>query len=245
MTRLRPPLIAGMAGGVGTTVVAGLLGVPDSGVWVPGMPADVLVCRSVAHQLAAVTRAAASLNPAPVVVIVADCAEKAPAAVRDRAHMLEPNVAAVVWIPWLAPLREVADPAAAARDAVCADHPPRWAIAARLRREELLAAVTTVLNSDPIEPDDTAQPVADTQPDAQPITAPYQPPVPPLHPAAAPSAPAPSRAPSFPPPPAAGSDHWSVAPDAPRPRPEPHGPPPQARYTAIRSTGADGLRRTS
>ena len=51
-------------------------------------------------------------------VIVADCAEKAPAAVRDRAHMLEPNVTAVVWIPWLAPLREVADPAAAARDAV-------------------------------------------------------------------------------------------------------------------------------
>lgn len=239
MTRMRPPVIAGVAGGVGTTVVAGLLGVPDVGVWVPGMAADVLVCRSVAHQLAAVTRAAATLDPAPVVVIVADCAEKAPAAVRDRAHMLEPNVAAVVWIPWLAPLREVADPAAAARDAVLGDAPPRWAMAARVRREDLIAAVSTLVSTEPNGAHDVTHPVIDTEPSApdtpaEPRTTP-----------AAPSAPAPSRATSFPPPPATGADHWSVAPDAPPSRPASHGPPPQARYTALDPTGADGLRRTS
>ncbi|WP_150116657.1 hypothetical protein [Williamsia herbipolensis] len=243
MTRMRPPLIAGMAGGVGTTVVAGLLGAPDAGVWEPGMAADVLVCRSVAHQLAAVTRAAATLDPAPVVVIVADCAEKAPAAVRDRAHMLEPNVAAVIWIPWLAPLREVADPATAARDAVCADNPPRWAMAARLRREELLAAVTAILTTDPSGDAAPVPPAPDERPAAPAeVAPPYEPP---LRANTAPSAPVPTRAPSFPPPPATGSDHWTVAPDAPPPRPGPHGPPPQARYTAIGSTGADGLRRTS
>lgn len=244
MTRMRPPVIAGVAGGVGTTVVAGLLGVPDAGVWVPGMPADVLVCRSAAHQLAAVTRAAATLDPPPVVVIVADCAEKAPAAVRDRAHMLEPNVAAVVWIPWLAPLREVADPAAAARDAVLGDAPPRWAMAARVRREDLLAAVTTVLSAEPNNGDDATHPV-DTAPSAPEAPAEVAAAPPTSVQSAAPSAPAASRAPSFPPPPATGADHWSVAPDAPPSRSASHGPPPQARYTPLDSTGADGLRRTS
>ncbi len=244
MTRMRPPVIAGVAGGVGTTVVAGLLGVPDVGVWVPGMPADVLVCRSVAHQLAAVTRAAATLDPAPVVVIVADCAEKAPAAVRDRAHMLEPNVTAVVWIPWLAPLREVADPAAAARDAVLGDDPPRWVMTTRARREDLLAAVTTVVSAEPNDADEVTDPVIDTEPATPPPTEPRTPPAAPMQ-SAAPSAPAPSRAPSFPPPSATGADHWSVAPDAPPTRPTSHWPPPQARYTALGPTGADGLRRTS
>ncbi|MBT0568624.1 hypothetical protein [Williamsia sp. CHRR-6] len=247
---MRPPVIVGLAGGVGTTIVAGLLGVSDAGVWAPGMPADVLVCRSVAHQLAAITRAAAALPTSPVVVIVADCAEKPPAAVRDRARMLEPNVAAVVWIPWLPALREVADPAAAARDAVLADHPPRWALTARHRREELLAAVTTVVATDTTGMGEAPVAVCDGWPIATGPVVPRQWPNPQASSAAAspgPLVPAwpPTPSPPTPPPPAAGYDRWSVAPDAPPSRQGPRGSTPQPRTTALGSTGADGLRRTS
>ena len=237
MSPMRAPTVAGIGGGVGTTTVAPVLGAVDAGVWEPGTPVDVLVCRSVAHQLAAVTRAAATVQPSPVVVVVADCADKTPAVVRDRARMLEPNVAAVVWMPWLAPLREVANPPVFARDAICDPTPPRWALSARARREDLIAAVTTLITATPAQ--DTPRAPADVDEPRRGVVEDV-PPSPPIGGQAV-------RPPTaVPPPPAAGTDRWVVAPDAPPPsRPGPTGAAPTARLYDTHPRSADGLRRTS
>ncbi len=244
MSPMRPPQVAGIAGGVGTTVIATLLGAADTGRWVPGSHADVLVCRSVAAQLAAVTRAAATITPAPLVVIVADCPDTPPTQVRDRARMLEPDVAAVVWFPWLAPLREAAHPEHTARDAACAQTPPKWARTARLRRDSMIAALTDLLANSGDVVDEPAPPVHDNPPPPTPDRADISPPPPPEN---GPAVPAVSvmrpRPPAPPPPPAPPGDSWpGVRPDAPQPRQRPAAEP---RPRDVRPGDADGLRRTS
>ncbi len=254
MTAMRPPTVAGLAGGVGTTLIATLIGATDLGVFSPGETVDVLVCRSVAHQLAAVTAAAASMTPAPVVVIVADCADKPPRPVTDRARMLEPNVAAVLWCPWVPSLRAVAAPAAAARDGARTEPTPGWARGIRRCRDDLIAAVVDLLAATtpgPTEPSDLparsvpdgargpATPPADDPADTDPASGPLaqtdgqaagtlraiRPPHPPPPPPALPSV--------------DGDDGWSaITPDAPPAATRPGRAP-------VPSGDADRLRRTS
>ncbi len=108
------PRVGGVAGGVGTTVVAALLQGIDVGVVNPeGIePVQVLVCRSTAHSVQAAVILAARMPRTPVVVVVADCGDRPPASVRHRLHMAEPNLAAIVRVPWWPSLRDLDDPAA-------------------------------------------------------------------------------------------------------------------------------------
>lgn len=144
----RKPRVGGVAGGVGTSVIAGLIGAVDCGVVDDrSEPVDVLVCRSVSSDLVLATRLAAVFVPHPVVVINADCGDSPPAPVRDRARMLEPNVPALVWFPWMKELRSLTSPVDALRHAVLAEPPERWVVRARARRESLLQAVLPLVTS--------------------------------------------------------------------------------------------------
>jgi len=68
----------------------------------------VLVCRSTASSVQAAVILAACMPLTPVLAVVADCP---PATVRHRLHMAEPNLAAIVRVPWWPSLREADDPA--------------------------------------------------------------------------------------------------------------------------------------
>lgn len=155
----RQPVVGGVAGGVGTSLIAALIGAQDFGVVdEKSPPVDVLVCRSVSSDLAAATRLAAVFMPHPVVVINADCSDKPPPQVRDRARMMQPNVPAVLWFPWVKALRALATPIEAMRHEVVAEAPPEWVMPARRHREALLAAVLPLVTA--------PQPVDDPAPRA-------------------------------------------------------------------------------
>ncbi|WP_143695215.1 hypothetical protein [Williamsia sp. 1135] len=145
----RQPVVGGVGGGVGTSLIAALIGARDAGVVDDQSdPVDVLVCRSVSSDLAAATRLAAVFMPHPVVVINADCGDKPPAQVRDRARMMEPNVPAVLWFPWVKELRALATPIEAIRHDVVAEVPPAWVMRARSCREALVTAVLPLVTTD-------------------------------------------------------------------------------------------------
>lgn len=163
----RRPKIGGVAGGVGTSVVAALIGGEDIGVVSAGDAVDVLVCRSVSSQVALATRLAAAAPVAPVVVINADCGNRPPHQVRERARMLEPNVPSLLRLPWIEQARSMGDPPAGLRAAAIADTPDPWARDLRQFRGQLITEVTAlVLASPPPEssspPDEEEQPLRRT-----------------------------------------------------------------------------------
>lgn len=160
----RQPVVGGVAGGVGTSLIAALIGAQDVGVVDDqSPPVDVLVCRSVSSDLAAATRLAAVFMPHPVVVINADCNDKPPAQVRDRARMMQPNVPAVLWFPWVKELRTLATPIEAMRHEVVSEQPPPWVIPARTHREALVAAVLPLVTiPQPVDDDATPRATAST-----------------------------------------------------------------------------------
>jgi len=161
----RQPLVGGVGGGVGTSLIAALIGAQDMGVIDDQSPSvDVLVCRSVSSDLAAATRLAAVFLPHPVVVINADCGERPPPAVRDRARMMQPNVPALLWFPWIGELRSLSTPIDAIRHEVIQDLPPRWVLPARTQREKLLAAVLPLVTIDDNQPQTLPDPSAAPRP---------------------------------------------------------------------------------
>ena len=107
------PRVGGVAGGVGTTTVAALLQAADVGIVQPEgvVRVHVLVCRSTASSVQAAVVLAARMPLTPVLAVVADCGDRPPATVRHRLHMAEPNLAAMVRVPWWPSLREADDPA--------------------------------------------------------------------------------------------------------------------------------------
>lgn len=113
---VRPPRVGGVGGGVGTSLIARLLGgdddgVLDAGVISPGTAVDLLVCSSTATSVRKAIAVAAAA-PCPVVlVVVADCGDREPATVKQRLRMAEPNLAALVRVPWFPTLRTLDDPA--------------------------------------------------------------------------------------------------------------------------------------
>lgn len=146
---LRRPRIGGVAGGCGTSTVAELVGAQDVGVVTAGVSVDVLVCRSVSWQLKLVQTLVDQAPTAPILVINADAPTRPPAQVRDRARLVEPNVPALLWLPWLDPLRSMSDPAAQLRDSAVADSPEKWVLGARSVRHELIDALTHLLRPAP------------------------------------------------------------------------------------------------
>lgn len=145
MNAPRPPIVAGVAGGAGTSLIASLIGAVDGGRAEPGDAMDVLVCRSVSRHLSLATRIAAAAPVAPVVVISADAPGRPPHQVRDRARILQPNVPALLWLPWIDQLRSMSDPPAGLREACLEAAPAPWVGGARELRDALIAAVSTAL----------------------------------------------------------------------------------------------------
>jgi hypothetical protein len=113
VTGMRPPVVGGAAGGVGTTTLALALRGRDGGL--PG-GADVLVCRATVDSL---SRAAAVLERAgsgarPVLAVTLDGARLPRGPVRARLRALEPQASAVVLLPHVRTWRTADDPSAQA-----------------------------------------------------------------------------------------------------------------------------------
>ncbi|MFR9806586.1 hypothetical protein ACL02T_30490 [Pseudonocardia sp. RS010] len=109
MTGFRPPSVAGVAGGVGTTTLALALHGRDSGTGA-GLEADIVVCRSSAESLERAVRVADLLDPTavpPVLAVTLDGGERRPP---DRLDELGPGWAAVVVLPHVGRWRGVVDP---------------------------------------------------------------------------------------------------------------------------------------
>ncbi|HVL83547.1 MAG TPA: hypothetical protein VM367_04520 [Pseudonocardia sp.] len=109
MKDLRPPAVAGVAGGVGTTTVAVALRGRDAGRAVAD--ADVVVCRASGDSLRRVARLADALpatGPRPVLAVTG--ATRGPVAA--RLGLLERRFARIVVLPDVPRWRELADPLA-------------------------------------------------------------------------------------------------------------------------------------
>jgi len=145
VTAMRAPVVAGVGGGVGTTTVAAALRGHDAGRVSGGWP-DILVCRGTLDSL---RRAAAVLQTAdpdafPVLAVTLDAARAARRPIRAHLELLEPDLGALVVLPYVRRWTTLPDPVAEAAHLLeePADRLPRplRGYAAALR--ELVEAVT-------------------------------------------------------------------------------------------------------
>lgn len=131
MSRPGRPLVAGVMGGVGTTIVASALGAYDDDLYVGGA-VDVLVCESTVASLTAAHHAVGRAEYPPILVVVADVPERSrvpvlPGPVKALARMVEPHVAAMVAIPFVPQWRLREDPCADAATVLLAGvEVPPW-----------------------------------------------------------------------------------------------------------------------
>jgi hypothetical protein len=137
---MRPPVVVGVGGGVGTTTLALALRGRDGE---HTGHADVLVCRATVDSL---RRAAAVLErsgpgPRPVLAVTLDGARLPRGPVRARLRTLEPQANAVVLLPHVRMWRTVDDPSAQAVTLLVApvEHVP-WALQAYATAVHDLAA---------------------------------------------------------------------------------------------------------
>jgi hypothetical protein len=149
MSQLRAPRLAGVGGGVGTTTLATALRGYDRGR-AADQGVEVLVARSTGgslHQAATVIAWLASNSlPRPVLAVVADQPAPIRGPLRARLRMIEPQVSALVVVPYVAHWRELTDPLGeAARLSECpADQLPK---ALRGYGEALAGLAEAVLRS--------------------------------------------------------------------------------------------------
>lgn len=123
---MRAPLVCGVAGGVGVTTIAAALHARDMGVYYGG-PADIVVCRSTSISVGAAHRVINAVPGAPVLVVVADGPLRTPAPVKARVRMVEPHLAALIWMPYVEQWRHTDD--AVKHAAAVSSHPdgvPKW-----------------------------------------------------------------------------------------------------------------------
>jgi hypothetical protein len=144
---MRPPVVAGVGGGVGTTTLALALRGHDAGTAVEsaagGATPDILACRGTVHSLC---RAATALEhvgpgPRPVVAVTLD-GSRPRGPLHARLQTLEQAASAVVLLPQVRRWRTVADPLPEAAALLVEPHPvprPLRAYAAAVR--ELARAV--------------------------------------------------------------------------------------------------------
>ncbi|UZJ26880.1 hypothetical protein RHODO2019_17955 (plasmid) [Rhodococcus antarcticus] len=151
----RAPILTGVAGGVGTTTIATVLGSTDRGVYRPGLSVDVLVCRSTATSLASSLTAVQSAPGRPVLLVVADAPGTPPKTAAARMRMVQAHTTAVIYLPWVAQLRDSDTPAQDLAAAVRAAQPPKWALPARAAFAELLDTLVPLLRA----PDPNHRPV--------------------------------------------------------------------------------------
>lgn len=110
---MRAPVIAGVAGGVGTSTVAVALRGRDAGRCVAGSAADVVVCRYSADSLYRTAAMADLLSGArPVLAVTADAGS--PASLQAMLRAIGPRFEDMVVLPHIARWRELTDPLAEA-----------------------------------------------------------------------------------------------------------------------------------
>jgi hypothetical protein len=149
MSQLRAPRLAGVGGGVGTTTLATALRGYDRGR-AADQGVEVLVARSTGgslHQAATVIAwLASNSRPRPVLAVVADQPAPIRGPLRARLRMIEPQVSALVVVPYVVHWRELTDPLReAARLSECpADQLPK---ALRGYGEALAGLAEAVLRS--------------------------------------------------------------------------------------------------
>jgi hypothetical protein len=149
MSQLRAPRLAGVGGGVGTTTLATALRGYDRGR-AADQGVEVLVARSTGgslHQAATVIAwLASNSRPRPVLTVVADQPAPIRGPLRARLRMIEPQVSALVVVPYVVHWRELTDPLReAARLSECpADQLPK---ALRGYGEALAGLAEAVLRS--------------------------------------------------------------------------------------------------
>lgn len=116
--RRQPRLVvAGVAGGVGTTAVALVLGGSDARVFT-GRPTDIIVCRTTAESLVRASRAVSVLGTRLGAVAVNSLDSTRPARpVAARLRLLESSAATVV-MPFVPALLSAADPHGMLRSAL-------------------------------------------------------------------------------------------------------------------------------
>ncbi len=105
------PCVAGVAGGVGTSLLAAAVGGVDRGVYRAQSPVAVVVCRSTVSSVGGAAHALQHTPGPPVLAVVAD----APGAAwgsntRNRLRSIEPHTAAIVPIPLVAAWRDTLRP---------------------------------------------------------------------------------------------------------------------------------------
>ena len=115
VSAMRAPVVAGIGGGVGTTTVAAALRGHDAGRLTAGWP-DILVCRGTLDSL---RRAAAVLQTAdpdafPVLAVTLDAARAARRPIRAHLELLEPDLGALVVLPYVRRWTTLPDPVAEA-----------------------------------------------------------------------------------------------------------------------------------
>lgn len=117
MNALSAPRIAGVAGGVGTTTLATALRAYDRGRE-GGRGVDVLTCRSTGqslHQAATIVAwLADNGRPRPVLAVTSDQPGQLHGTCKARLRMMEPQLTAVVVLPYVGHWREMNDPLAEA-----------------------------------------------------------------------------------------------------------------------------------
>lgn len=112
-----PPYVAGVLGGVGTTLIAQALQGVDCGIYGAGRPVHVLVCRSTVHSLHAAQCALQATPAKPVLAVVDDVPGAASwgANTANKVTVTGPYAASIVRVPLVPDWREVQSPHALAR----------------------------------------------------------------------------------------------------------------------------------
>ncbi|WP_214368067.1 hypothetical protein [Pseudonocardia sp. H11422] len=163
MTGLRAPVVAGVAGGVGTTTVAVALRGHDAGRAVDTR-VDVVVCRCTGDSLRRAARVADRFGHGsrPVLAVTADGAVPTRGPLHARLRMIEPQFAAVVVLPRVGRWRELTDPLAEAAGLLAqpVDGLPRplRSYVTALRRLATSIAATGRLRQDSAAPQRAAPP---------------------------------------------------------------------------------------
>jgi len=112
---IEPPIVAGVQGGVGTTLLARALRGADHRIYGARNPVDVLVCRSTVHSVYAAQCALQYTQGPPILAVVDDT----PSAnwgqnTTNKLRLTEPHVQSIVRIPLVSEWRDIESPSSVA-----------------------------------------------------------------------------------------------------------------------------------
>ncbi len=159
MSGVRPPVVAGVAGGVGTTTLAVALRAHDAGRAAGAGPAaDILACRATFDSLrrakAVLERSAPAAGPAPVLAVTLGAARVPRGSLRARLELLDDATSGIVLLPHVDRWATITDPLAEVAELLVDPAPPPRSLRAYVDAlRELAAAVAASGRLDTTAPD--------------------------------------------------------------------------------------------